>query len=253
VASTDEIVFPSPDQIEGFWAFDKMHAPRPLHPLSQNLVMTTLSEGFTEAQAEYDCPIMASSKAVNHYFFMAFHPVPDESVIADRMTRYHDTLAAKVPTIGQRWNAEWMPEVVARNEAEKAASYANLSDKQLLAKLDEMTDWMRRMWYIHGHINFVLLSGAALCDMYDAEMQPSDPTESYQILQGHHTRSVDVSRGLWTLSRQGVQGQARRVPPRVRLAQRRRLRPGRQALAGEPRDPRGQHRHLHGARRRPGP
>jgi phosphohistidine swiveling domain-containing protein len=202
VTSTDEIVFPGPGEIEGFWAFDKMHAPRPLHPLSQDLVMTTLSEGFTAAQTEYDCPIMASSKAVNNYFYMAFHPVPDEAVIADRMTRYHGTLASKVPGIGERWNNEWKPQIVARNYAEKEVDYSGMSDDELLAKLDDMTDWMRQMWYVHGHINFVLLSGAAFCDMYDAEMQPSDPTEAYQVLQGHHTRSVDASRGIWALSRQ---------------------------------------------------
>jgi rifampicin phosphotransferase len=201
VTSTQDITFPGPDEVDGFWAFDKMHAPRPLHPLSQDLVMTTLSNGFTEAQAEYDCPIMASSKAFNNYFYMAFHPIPDEAAIADRMTRYHDTLAAKVPGIGRRWNDEWMPEIVQRNLAEKNADYSGMNDEQLLAKLKDMTAWMQRMWFIHGHINFVLISGAAFCDMYDAEMGQEDPTESYQVLQGHHTRSVDASRGIWALSR----------------------------------------------------
>jgi pyruvate,water dikinase len=32
-------------------------------------------------------------------------------------------------------------------------------------------------------------------------MQPDDPTEAYQILQGHHTRPVDAAHGLWRLSR----------------------------------------------------
>ena len=203
-----ELRFPGPDEIEGFWAFDKMHAPRPLHPLSQDLVMTTLSEGFTRAQAEYDCPMMASSQAINNYFFMAFHPVPDGDEVADRLSRYTDTLASKVPGIGNRWNHEWKPALIARNYAEKDADYSGLSDVEMLAKLDDMTDWMREMWYIHGHINFVLLSGAAFCDMYDAEMQQADPTESYQLLQGHHTRSVDASRGMWALSRLAKQSES---------------------------------------------
>ena len=80
----DEIdVFPGPDEIEGFWALDKMHAPRPVTPLSFDLVVRTLAEGFTKAQAEYDCPIMVSTKEVNHYFYVAFHPIPDEAEIAD--------------------------------------------------------------------------------------------------------------------------------------------------------------------------
>ena len=64
-----------------------------------------------------------------------------------------------------------------------------------------MTDWMTEMWYIHGHINFALVSGARLSDLYTEVMHPDDPTEAYQILQGYHTRPVDAAHGLWRLSR----------------------------------------------------
>ncbi len=201
VTTIEDIHFPTADEIDGFWAFDKMHAPRPLHPLSQDLVMTTLGWGFTKAQEEYDCPVVASNQAINHYFFMSFHPHPDESVIEDRMSRYLDTLNTKVPLVGKRWTNEWLPLIRTRNESERDVDYSSMSDAELKAKLTDMTDWMREMWYIHGHINFALLSGAALSDMYDEVMRPEDPTESYQILQGHHTRPVDAAHALWKLSR----------------------------------------------------
>ena len=41
-----------------------------------------------------------------------------------------------------------------------------------MAKLDEFTDHMRYQWWIHGHINFVLLSSSAFCDLYDKVMEP---------------------------------------------------------------------------------
>jgi pyruvate,water dikinase len=163
--------------------------------------MSTLAVGFTKAQDEYDCPVVASNQAINHYFYMSFHPHPDESVIADRMTRYLDTLDEKVPLVGKRWTNEWLPLIKGRNESERDADYSGMTDAELLAKFDDMTDWMTQMWYIHGHINFALLSGAALSDMYTAVMRPDDPTESYQILQGYHTRPVDAAHGLWRLSR----------------------------------------------------
>ena len=199
--STDEVVFPGPEEIEGFWALDKMHAPRPIAPLSFDLVVKTLGEGFTKAQAEYDCPIMVTTKEVNHYFYVAFHPIPDAAELADRMTRYHEKLAEKVPSIGKTWEEEWKPAVSARNEAEKTADYSGLSDDELVAKLDDFTEYMRYQWWIHGHINFVLLSSSAFCDLYDKLLEPDESTESYQTLQGFHTRSVDASRGLWALSR----------------------------------------------------
>jgi rifampicin phosphotransferase len=70
-----------------------------------------------------------------------------------------------------------------------------------VAKLDELTERMRHQWWIHGHINFVLLSSSAFCDLYDKVMQPDEPTEAYRTLQGFHTRSVDAARALWALSR----------------------------------------------------
>ena len=199
--TAEQVKFPGPDEIEGFWAHDKMHAPRPLHPLSQDLVMSTLAIGFTEAQAEYDCPIVASNQAINHYFYMAFHPHPDEAVVEDRMSRYLDTLDEKVPQVGKRWTNEWLPMIRSRNEAERTADYSGMSNAELLAKFDDMTEWMTQMWYVHGHINFALVSGAALSDLYTEVMQPEDPTEAYQILQGYHTRPVDAAHGLWDLSR----------------------------------------------------
>ena len=201
MTTVDDIRFPTPDEIEGFWAFDKMHAPRPLHPLSQDLVMATISRGFTQAQAEYGCPVMASSRAINHYFYMAFHPVPDEAEVADRMTRYPGMIERTVPLVGTRWVNEWLPLIKARNEAERDVDYATMSDEALFARYYEMTRWMEQMWYIHGHVNFALVSGAKLSDFYDEVMKPSDPTESYQILQGYHTRPVDAAHGLWALSR----------------------------------------------------
>ena len=197
--TADQVKFPGPDELPGFWNLDKMHSPRPVHPLSFDLIVETLTEGFTKAQDEYDCPVMVSYKDINHFFYVSFHPLPDEAEIADRMTRYHDKLATKVPGVGKRWEEEWKPELIAKNYAEKEVDYSGMSDEELLAKLDEMTEHMRYMWWIHGHINFVLLSSSAFCDLYAEVMQPDDPTEAYQALQGFHTRSVDASRGMWEL------------------------------------------------------
>ncbi len=196
-----DLRFPTADELPGFWAFDKMHAPRPITPLSQDLVMATISRGFTQAQAEYDCPVVASSKAVHHYFYLSFHPHPDPAEIEDRMTRYMGMVDKTVPLVGKRWQNEWLPLIRDRNEAERDVDYSAMSDEELFARYHEMTRWMEQMWYIHGHINFALISGAALSDFYSEVMQPADPTEAYQILQGYHTRPVDAAHGLWSLSR----------------------------------------------------
>ena len=78
-----------------------------------------------------------------------------------------ETLAAKVPGVGKLWDEEWKPTVIAKNEPAKTADYSGLSDAEFVKKLEEFTDHMRYQWWIHGHINFVLLSSSAFCDMYD--------------------------------------------------------------------------------------
>ena len=125
MTTIEDIRFPTPDEIEGFWAFDKMHAPRPLHPLSQDLVMATISRsGSPSAQAEYDCPIVASSQAINHYFYMAFHPHPDPAEVDDRMSRYLGMVDKTVPLVGKRWANDWLPMIRTRNEAERDVDYS---------------------------------------------------------------------------------------------------------------------------------
>ena len=52
---------------------------------------------------------------------------------------------------------------------------------------------MRDQWWIHGHVNFVLLSSSAFCDLYDKVVQPDEPTEAYRMLQGFPTTSVDAA------------------------------------------------------------
>ena len=193
--------FPGPDQIEGFWNWDKMHAPRPITPLSGEVIVPTLTEGFTRAQAEYDSPVVVDNRMINYYFYMTFKPHADASVIADRLSRYRETLGDKVPFVGPRWENEWKPPLIELVELNKRADWTKLDDAALLDKWDWFVDHMRHQWYVHGHINFALLAAANFCDFYDEIVKPTDTTESYQCLQGFRTRSVDATQALWTLGR----------------------------------------------------
>ena len=208
----DDRSFPGPDEIEGFWAFHKMHAPRPITPLAEDLIVATLSEGFTKAHGEFDAPIDVTHKLVNRYYYTGFQPMADKAAMADRLSRYHATLAAKVPDVGRQWTEVWQPSIEQDNANERATDYATFDDAQLLAKLEQLHQRMRDQWQIHGRINFVLISAAQYCDFYDALLKPDDPTESYQSIQGWETQSVAASRGLWRLSRV-----ARDVPSLKRL------------------------------------
>ncbi len=201
MASSREIRFPAPDEVEGYFGFDKMHAPRPIRPLTSDLVIDTLAAGFNEAMEEYDSPVVTDVIVANHYFYLGYNPHRDRAVIDDRMTRYMGFVERIVPLVGKRWSEEWLPLIRSRNEAERDRDYSAMPDEEIFAHYFDMRRWMRELWYIHGHINYALISGTDLSDFYDEVMTPEDPTEAYQILQGYHTRPVDVAHSLWTLSR----------------------------------------------------
>jgi rifampicin phosphotransferase len=197
----DATGFPGPDQIEGFWAFDKMHAPRPITPLASDLIVMTLATGFTNAHTELDAPTAVTNKMVNYYYYASFHPLVDLDELAARKEKYEASLATKVPPIGRKWTEEWQPAIEAAHRYERSLDYTTFTDAQLLAKLDELEQRMIDQWTVHGRINFVLVSSAKYCDYYDALMEPADPTESYQSIQGWETQSLAAARGLWSLSR----------------------------------------------------
>jgi pyruvate,water dikinase len=196
-----ETGFPGPDEIEGFWNHDKMHAPRPISPLGSDLIVLTLAEGFNKAHREFDALIEVTNRMINYYFYATFAPLADEVDLADRAGRYEQTLATRVPEVGRQWTEEWQPEIERLNLAEKQVDYGQLSDDEILARLGELRQRMVDFWQVHGRINFVLIAGAEYCDFYDEVMQPEDPTEAYQSIQGWETQSVAASRGLWSLSR----------------------------------------------------
>jgi pyruvate,water dikinase len=192
--------FPGPDEVEGFWAFDN-HMTAPMTPLSQGAICETIAAGFTKAQAEYDCPMVVDAMFPNGFFYASFHPHEDEAVLADRMSRYLETVDSLTPGVGARWQEEWKPEVMATNLPLRTRDWSTLNDRDLAEQLDWFVEQMLHQWYIHGHINFCLIPTAAFVDMYDEVMQPDDKTEAYLCLQGHRTMSVDTSVGLWKLSR----------------------------------------------------
>jgi pyruvate,water dikinase len=193
--------FPAPDEVEGFWAHDKQHAPRPLSPLAKELVTDTLAIGFTRAHAEMGASVDMTNRTVNHYLYSSLVPVADPTEAARRAAAYDDVLDAALPRLGERWEHEWKPWLVAKVTEGRNADHRGATNAELVAELEAQRRHMIEQWTIHGHINFIVVASARFCDFYDECFSPADPTEAYQCLQGFVTRSVDASQGLWRLSR----------------------------------------------------
>ena len=198
---THQLQFPQPNEIEGYWDWDKIHAPRPLTPLGGDAVVMAMAEGFTIAQHAFGSTLALNCRMVNNYAYAAFVPDPTFTPPTTNIDEYAAQLDQIAAGIGERWVKEWEPSLLPILEHGRTADYASMSDQQLQSELE---DWFKHnvyFWTIHGWINLSLVPATALMEFYNREMQPEDPNEAWQLLQGHRTKSLEASEGLWRLSR----------------------------------------------------
>ena len=103
----------SPDEIEGFWALDKMHAPRPVTPLSFDLVVQTLARGLHQGPGRVRLPDHGDPQGGQPLLLRGVPPDPRRG----RDRRPHDagtttSWPTKVPGVGRTWEEQWKPEVI---------------------------------------------------------------------------------------------------------------------------------------------
>jgi pyruvate,water dikinase len=201
MTSAAQVAFPSPGEIQGYWDWDKIHAPRPLTPLAGDAVVMAMSEGFTIAQHGFGSPLALRCRMVNNYLYAAFAPDAAFTPPTSDPEEYNRELEKIAFRTGERWTNEWEPALIPMLQKLRTTDYDAMNDAQLLEAFDEQLKNHVWMWEIHGWINLSLIPATALTDFYKAEIQPADPNEGWQLLQGYKTKSVDAGAGLWRLSR----------------------------------------------------
>jgi phosphohistidine swiveling domain-containing protein len=200
--TTEHAGFPTPDQIEGAWDWDKIHAPRPLTPLAFDSIVMSMSQGFTKAQHDFGSPLALQCRQINYYFYATFAPEAGytHNAAAD-VERYVAELDRLSAGIGERWVNEWEPSLPPILQKSRDTDYRSMTSEQLLAELEGQLRNLVYFWNIHGWINLSLVPATALTEFYNAEVQPEDKNEAWQLMQGVETKSVETSKGLWRLSR----------------------------------------------------
>jgi phosphohistidine swiveling domain-containing protein len=201
VTTATPIQFPQPDEIEGSWDWDKIHAPRPLTPLAGDAVVMTMGQGFTTAQHEFGSTLTLKCRMVNNYFYATFTPDPEFTPPTNDVDEYTRQLDAIAAGIGRRWKQEWEPSLMPILERARSLDYSGMDDQHLLAEFHAQVQNLVYFWTIHGWINLSLVPATALTEFYIQEIDPEDPNEAWQLMQGYPTRSWESLLGLWKLSR----------------------------------------------------
>jgi phosphohistidine swiveling domain-containing protein len=201
VTTAAQTGFPKPHEVEGSWDWDKIHAPRPLTPLSGESVVQSMSVGFTIAQHEFGSSLALKCRLFGNYLYATFTPDPAYTPKTTDVEEYSREMARIAAGIGERWVNEWEPSLPPILERARSADYTSMTDEQLREAYEEHLKNQIYFWTIHGWINLSLVPATALMEFYKAEIKPEDENEGWQLTQGYKTKSVDASSGLWRLSR----------------------------------------------------
>jgi pyruvate,water dikinase len=194
--------FPVPSDLEGYWMLDSVHAPRPVTPLSEEILVRALSDGFCTGLREVGYPFGMHFRVVHSYVYAAFLPHEEsdgddpEPPILDEGAR-----TALIVSLRERWEREWLPSILPGLERLRTLDYTSLTDDALLEVFGELRRDLFERWKIHGVLLFTYQAASAFEDFYRVTFEPSDPMEPYLLLNGFPTRSFDADRGLWRLSR----------------------------------------------------
>jgi len=194
--------FPVPADLQGFWVWEKIHCPRPVAPLEQDLLVRACAEGFDTSMGEYGSIIELGARFINDYLYVSF--VPRDLGGDDTKSRLETGVAQVselLPKIGSLWEKEWLPSMLPALEQSRNADFGSLDDGTLLRVFEEMRREVVSRWAVHGKINYAFYAAGLFADFYKEALQPANETEGYEALQGFPSIALESSRGLWRLSR----------------------------------------------------
>ena len=194
--------FPIPADVQGFWSWDRIHCPHPTHPLEQELMLEGTAAGFTRSMDEMGSPFGVVTRLINNYSYVAFFPLDFKGEDPEmRAARYKQNVAELMPNVRERWESEWLPNMLPALERARTTDFAALSDDQLLDRFDQMKEDVIDRWAVHGLINYSFYAAGLFADFYRQNIQPENENEGYEALQGFPSIALESSRGLWKLSR----------------------------------------------------
>src|SRR6266567_236693 len=204
VSTAEPDAFPIPPGPDACWQFDRVHAPRPLTPLSQDLLLPAFGDVMNSALEEIRYPHRFVMRAVNNFAYLGIVWSPRGETLDRLLTEHARFAAADIPRLGSLWEQQWLPSILPGLERLRTLQYASLTDAELLGALAELRADLVERWRVHGRIFLVYLAASTFEEFYRERLNPADPTEPYRLLHGFPTRALDSTRGLWHLSRQAA-------------------------------------------------
>jgi pyruvate,water dikinase len=196
------VTWEQPEDARLFWMYERVHCPRPLTPLSHDLVQFVYQNGIGAAAEDLEFPIRARSRAINTYVYMAIYPVTPPEEMEAQGKRAEAKLGASMARVADLWRDEWFPEIRRHVQFWEQFNLPGASMDELLAHLDESIERTKRLWQIHFNIVFACFTPQSMFEeLYRELFSDRSALDAYRLLQGFDNLTLQADRALWQLSR----------------------------------------------------
>ena len=175
------------------WSLGRMHNPRPVPPLGQDLGMLP-TEGANRAHAAFGRPFRHLTQYVNGYSYGAQEPV---ALAAPRLNERE-----AVATLGRDWEETYLPEILSIYAEMDRFDAGAADDAALRDHLAWAIDRMARLWELHFLVTPIAYTAINLFIDHFAELFPgATDLEAARLLQGYGNRITEAADALDDLAR----------------------------------------------------
>ena len=196
-------VYFEPGEDRLFWERDRTHFPAQLTPLEAEVIAASVEHGMTHALRHYSAPMRALRFRVLHgYAYQAMVPVdgtPDELEALGRQAEAR--VVEAVGRLPELWEDHWLVEIDEHLNAMEAVDPRAAATPALAAMLDDYQARLRRLWEIHFEIVMPAYIAVSEFDDLYRDLFEGEGFDSYRLLHGFQSKTFEVGRDLWRLSR----------------------------------------------------
>ena len=204
-ADPSAVAFPAtwrdPADAELTWFRDAMHFPATTTPLTAAFLRDSLEPGVAAACATVVSPLLTlRHMAINGWVYNSPVPAAAPEEMDARVAAHMPVMGDHMDNLRRRWDAEYMPAVVALTEEIEGLDFSGESDAALAA-LERLTEINIEIWRIHFlTVLPKLAAGERFSAIYSRVVPDADEMEPYRCMLGVANKSLETDHALWRLA-----------------------------------------------------
>jgi len=183
------------------WTLARLHYPRPITVLSNDLRALSQDAGMSRADAALERPIERLQRRIHGYLYRGARPVElpaDE--LASRKRRAEARYVSLARRVGDIWSA-MLPEIEALLAAFDAVPLERLDRTELATELALATTRFARLWELHFLVMPPALTAMELfTELYRELFEDATQLDALRLLQGGDSKTVEAARSLWAVA-----------------------------------------------------